>query len=203
MWLPNTVNSGSQAAGAGDSSEEQKLPRLVSHVFSSTPSGQLPALWHNRIVHPLPTAVAVECLFTRFALTILSPSIFNTFLPSTSAPRRLLLWNGKKDEYEIEEASPEVCSKLWKNAQSRSPQMRSANDITNNLLLEEMPSLRDSTYLRTNISREGNRYGAQPRSAAQGEKRRPRKRRRDMEVEDFEESDRPRMKREVPLTPSI
>ena len=30
---------------------ERKPPQLVLHVFNSTPSGQLPNLWHNRSVH--------------------------------------------------------------------------------------------------------------------------------------------------------
>jgi len=89
----------------GATAAERNPPRLVLHVFNSTPSKQLPNLWHNRAVHPIPATVAVECLFARFAWTVLSPRVFDMFLPSTPVPRRLLLWNHEKGEWETEKAS--------------------------------------------------------------------------------------------------
>ncbi|KAK4172852.1 hypothetical protein QBC36DRAFT_336971, partial [Triangularia setosa] len=144
------VGDGSEAdAGRGGATAERKPPQLVLHVFNSTPSGQLPNLWHNRAVHPIPTTVAVECLFARFAWTILSPRVFDMFLPSTFVPRRLLLWSREKGEWETEEVSPEMCRQMWKNARSRSPRKRSAprsDDTTDEILAMESPSPRDSGY---------------------------------------------------------
>ncbi|KAK0627942.1 hypothetical protein B0T14DRAFT_493937 [Immersiella caudata] len=85
-------------AGQSSHSSCSSPPQLVLHVFNSTPSGQLPSLWHNRPLHPVPPTVAVECLFARFAWTVLSPRVFDIFLPSTPVPRRLLLWSRDKWE---------------------------------------------------------------------------------------------------------
>ncbi|KAK4173091.1 hypothetical protein QBC36DRAFT_389979 [Triangularia setosa] len=114
--------------------EKNKPPQLVLHVFNSTPSGHLPNLWHNRAVHPIPTTVAVECLFARVAWTILSPCVFDMFLPST---------------FETEEVSPEMCRQMWKNARSRSPRKRSpprSDDAADEILAMESPSPHDSGY---------------------------------------------------------
>lgn len=103
---------------------EPKPLQLVCHVFNSTPGGQLPGLWHNRVVHPLPTTVKAECLFARFAWTILSPRIFGRFLSTSPIPIRLLLWSRETQEWEVEDVSPEMCRKIWENTRSRSPKKR-------------------------------------------------------------------------------
>ncbi|KAK4136067.1 hypothetical protein BT67DRAFT_230664 [Trichocladium antarcticum] len=147
--------SSGDSAEAAMATAEQKPPQFVLHVFNSTPSGQLPNLWHNRAVHPIPATVAVECLFARFAWTVLSPRVFDMFLPSTPVPRRLLLWSREKGEWETEEASPEMCRKMWKNARSRSPEKRSAprsTDAAEELLVGGSPGLFDSGYFETDTS---------------------------------------------------
>ncbi|RSL78792.1 hypothetical protein CEP52_017601, partial [Fusarium oligoseptatum] len=78
----------------------QTGPCLVAHVFNSTPSGQLPRLWHNRRVHALPSTVSVECLFVRFAWTVFSPTVFRDFLYATERHRRILVWDPDKSEHE-------------------------------------------------------------------------------------------------------
>ncbi|KAL2258286.1 hypothetical protein VTK26DRAFT_8451 [Humicola hyalothermophila] len=135
--------------GGRDGATAERKPQLVLHVFNSTPSGQLPNLWHNRALHPIPATVAVECLFARFAWTVLSPRVFDKFLPSTPVPRRLLLWSREEGEWVIEEASPETCRRIWKNSRSRSPRKRSAPgsvDAAEGLLAEEGLGLCDSSY---------------------------------------------------------
>ncbi|KAK4171519.1 hypothetical protein QBC36DRAFT_339777 [Triangularia setosa] len=123
------VGDGSEVdAGRDEATAEWKPPQLVLHVFNSTPSGQLPNHWHNRAVHPIPTTVAVECLFARVAWTILSPRVFDMFLPST---------------FEAEEVSPEMCRQMWKNARSRSPRKRSpprSDDAADEILAMESPN---------------------------------------------------------------
>ncbi|KAL2165833.1 hypothetical protein VTG60DRAFT_3738 [Thermothelomyces hinnuleus] len=135
-----------------------RSPQLTLHVFGSTPSGQLPKLWHNRALHPVPETVAVECLFARFAWTVYSPRVFDVFLPSTPVPRRLLLWNREEGEWEIEEASPEMCRKMWNNARSWSPRKRSAPrsaDAADELLTEDNVSPIDSGCFGANPSENG------------------------------------------------
>ncbi|PMB64022.1 hypothetical protein BM221_010187 [Beauveria bassiana] len=144
--------SGDAGAGSYQATTERKPPQLVVHVFNSTPSGQLPELWHNRAVHAIPATVAVECLFARFAWTVLSPRVFDMFLPSTPVPRRLLLWSCEKEKWETTEASPEMCRKMWKNARSRSPRKRSAPRSTGaseELLAKDSVGLIDSGYFET------------------------------------------------------
>jgi hypothetical protein len=160
-----TSESDGRQAGTGRdgaaNTAERNPPQLVPHVFNSTPSGQLPNLWHNRAVHPIPATVAVECLFARFAWTVLSPHVFDTFLPSTSVPRRLLLWSREKGEWETEEAGPEMCRTIWKNARSRSPQKRKiprSADTAEERLGEESPSLPDSGYFATGPSLDDGYY---------------------------------------------
>ena len=168
---------------------EQKPPQLVLHVFNSTPSGQLPNLWHNRTVHPIPATVAVECLFARFAWTVLSPRVFDIFLPSTPVPRRLLLWSCEKGEWEIEEASPEMCKKMWKNARSRSPRKRSAPRPANaaeELLAEESLSLFNNGYFRADTSKNDGYYNDEldpTRRQTEEPRGRSRKRRLSLEEE--------------------
>jgi hypothetical protein len=186
---------------------ERKPPQLVLHVFNSTPSGQLPNLWHNRAVHPIPATVAVECLFARFAWTVLSPRVFDIFLPSTPVPRRLLLWSREKGEWEIEEASPEMCRKMWKNARSRSPKKRSAprsTDAADELLAEESLSLCDSGYFGTDTSENDGCYDDELGPAGRQEEEprgRSRKRRLSLEGEqDCKGSGRSRLRRKMHLS---
>ncbi|KXX76683.1 hypothetical protein MMYC01_206511 [Madurella mycetomatis] len=187
----------------GDTAE-RKLPQLVLHVFNSTPSGQLPNLWHNRAVHPIPGTVAVECLFARFAWTVLSPRVFDMFLPSTPVPRRLLLWSREKEEWETEEASPEMCRKMWKNARSRSPRKRSAPrsaDAAEELLAEDSLSLFDSGYFGTDTSENDGCYNDELGPERQEEKPRgrSRKRRLSLEEQDCKDFGRSRLRRKMLL----
>ncbi|KAK7398646.1 hypothetical protein QQX98_011976 [Neonectria punicea] len=105
-------------------------PHLVGHVFNSTPSEQLPKLWHNRELHTLPSVVSVECLFARFAWTIFSPAVFREFLYSTLTTRRLLTWNSDLRKHVIENADPEKCRRIFAAARSRSesPKKRSRGE---------------------------------------------------------------------------
>jgi hypothetical protein len=100
--------------------------KLVTHVFNSTPSGQLPALWHNRCLHTLPSGVALECVFARFAWTVLSPHNFGMFLPSAPSSRRVLLWNAERAAWDVENVEPDRCRTIWNGQRSRSPKKRSA-----------------------------------------------------------------------------
>lgn len=102
-------------------------PRLVGHVFNSTPGGQLPKLWHNRSLHKLPSSLSVECLFARFAWTVFSPLVFCDFLYATEKPRRVMIWDRGAGAYKIEEAGPERCRAFFNAARARSesPKKRS------------------------------------------------------------------------------
>ncbi|KAI8710573.1 HNHc domain-containing protein [Fusarium sp. LHS14.1] len=104
-------------------SRVQPASYLVGHVFNSTPSGQLPMLWHNRRVHTLPMEVSVECLFARFAWTVFSPTVFRDFLEAGKS-RRILVWNHETRKYDIEEANPEKCRAIWSTSRSRSESPR-------------------------------------------------------------------------------
>lgn len=186
--------------GGTSATTERTPPQLVLHVFNSTPSGQLPNLWHNRAVHPIPPTVAVECLFARFAWTVLSPRVFDLFLPSTPVPRRLLLWSSEKGEWETAEASPEMCRKIWKNARSRSPRKRSAprsTDAAEELLVEESLSLLDSGYFGTDTSENDSCYngGLGPAALQEEPRGRPRKRRLSLEEQSYADSSRSRLRR--------
>lgn len=133
---------------------EPKPPQLVLHLFNLTPSGQLPGLWHNRVIHPLPTTVMVECLFARFAWTVFSPRVFDVFPPSAPVPRRLLLWSRETGEWEAEDTSLEMCRKIRKNTRSQSPKKRSAPtpaDVTEELVKEGF-DLFDSASFETDTS---------------------------------------------------
>ncbi|KAK0737329.1 hypothetical protein B0T21DRAFT_286976, partial [Apiosordaria backusii] len=168
---------------------KRKPPQLVVHVFNSTPTGQLPILWHNRALHPIPATVAVQCLFTRFAWTVLSPSIFDEFLPSSSMPRRLLLWSPEERKWKTEEASPEMCRQMWTNARSRSPKKRSAArsaDAADEILAMESRSLHDSGYFGRDTFENDGYYDDDLGPAEQDEEEhrgRSRKRRRRTEEE--------------------
>ncbi|KAH6973833.1 hypothetical protein BKA56DRAFT_734516 [Ilyonectria sp. MPI-CAGE-AT-0026] len=102
----------------------------VGHIFNSTPSEQLPKLWHNRELHTLPSVVSVECLFARFAWTIFSPAVFRQFLYSTLTTRRLLTWDSDLRKHVIENADPERCRRIFAAARSRSesPKKRSRGE---------------------------------------------------------------------------
>lgn len=179
--------------GATVAEGPQPPPQLVLHVFTSTPSRQLPTLWHNRAVRPIPATVAVQYLFTRFAWTVLSPRVFDLFLPSTPVPKHLLLWSREKEEWETETASPEMCRTMWKNARSHSPRKRSAPTSADNaaaaaeeqlLLAEECLGLLDSGYSGTN--EDDDNLGPAPRRS---EKPRGRLRKRKLSLEEDEDED--------------
>jgi hypothetical protein len=154
--------------------------------------------------------VAVECLFARFAWTVLSPRVFDVFLPSTTVPRRLLLWYREKGEWETEEASPEMCRKIWKNARSRSPRKRSAPRSANaadELLEEESLNVYDSGYFGTDTfeNDDGCHKDKLGPAERQGEGPRGRSRKRSLsfeEEQDCEDSGRSRLRRNMlfPIT---
>ncbi|KAI0868330.1 hypothetical protein GGS24DRAFT_513550 [Hypoxylon argillaceum] len=131
----------------------------------------------------LRSQVTVECIFARFAWTIFSPSIFNSFLPSTTVLRRLLFWDREKQEHEIEETSPEICNTLWENTRKRS--RRGAP--------KECP--RDSEDFGTDVLEVDSFFGHQPSSPAQEEAQpRGRSRKRKLaQAEGFKESDRSKL----------
>ncbi|KAH7233900.1 uncharacterized protein BKA55DRAFT_63042 [Fusarium redolens] len=108
----------------------QARPYLIAHVFNSTPSGQLPRLWHNRRVHTLPSTIPAECLFARFTWTVFSPTIFRDFLYATEALSNLV-WDPSKSEHEVQEASPERYRAIYTASRSlsESPTKRSWIDI--------------------------------------------------------------------------
>lgn len=110
-------------AEAPHGSGAQPTTYLVGHVFNSTPSGQLPMLWHNRRVHTLPMEVSVECLFARFAWTVISPTVFRDFLDAGKS-RRVCVWNHETRKYDIEEADREKCRAIWSTSRSRSESPR-------------------------------------------------------------------------------
>ncbi|KAI1145677.1 hypothetical protein F4825DRAFT_467143 [Nemania diffusa] len=150
----------------GEATKERRPPQLVMHVFNSTLSGRLPGFWHNRSFHPLT-----------------HPSIFNSFLPSTTVLRRLLFWDREKQEHEIEETSPEICNTLWENTRKRS--RRGAP--------KECP--RDSEDFGTDVLEVDSFFGHQPSSPAQEEAQpRGRSRKRKLaQAEGFKESDRSKL----------
>lgn len=105
--------------------------------------------------------MAVECLFTRFAWTVLSPRVFDMFLPSTPVPRRLLLWNPENGEWETKEVGPEIYRKMWKNTRSRSPTERSAPRSADAAGAEESLSLFNSGYFGTDTSENDGCYNGE------------------------------------------
>lgn len=113
----------SRSWNAETGSRAQPASYLVGHVFNSTPSGQLPMLWHNRRVHTLPMEVSVECLVARFAWTVFSPTVFRDFLDAGKS-RRIFVWNHETRKYDIEEADPEKCRAIWSTSRSRSESPR-------------------------------------------------------------------------------
>jgi hypothetical protein len=199
--------AGTGRDGAANTAERNP-PQLVPHVFNSTPSGQLPNLWHNRAVHPIPATVAVECLFARFAWTVLSPHVFDTFLPSTSVPRRLLLWSREKGEWETEEVGPEMCRNIWKNARSCSPQERKipgSADTAKEGLREESASLPDNGYFATGSSLDDGYYNDEL-SLAQSKEEQPRGRSRKRrlsfeETQDYDDADWSRLQKKRNIAP--
>lgn len=118
----------SRSRNAETGSSAQPTTYLVGHVFKSTPSGQLPMLWHNRRVHTLPMEVTVECLFARFAWTVFSPTVFRDFL-GAGKPRRIFVWNHETRKYDIEEADPEKYRAIWSTSRSRSESPRKKQRI--------------------------------------------------------------------------
>ncbi|KAH8650750.1 hypothetical protein BGZ61DRAFT_469186 [Ilyonectria robusta] len=118
LQLPIRLNAGSESHNAENELKADPVD-VVGHVFNSTPSGDLPRLWHNRALCSPPSSASVEYLFARFAYTVFSPSVFKYFLDSNKA-RRLLVWDQEKLKQEIEEADPEKCRSIWNASRSRS-----------------------------------------------------------------------------------
>lgn len=105
--------------------QDSEQLHIVGHIFSNTPSGDLPRLWHNRPLYHNPPAVSVEFLFARFAWTIFSPYVFKYFLDSNKE-RTILVWDEKKLGHRVEEAGVEQCQAILKasRARSQSPKKR-------------------------------------------------------------------------------
>ncbi|KAK7422449.1 hypothetical protein QQZ08_009501 [Neonectria magnoliae] len=116
--LPIRLTTGNESHNAENELEANSV-YVVGHVFNSTPSGDLPRLWHNRPLCSPPSPASVEYLFARFAYTVFSPSVFKYFLDSNKA-RRLLVWDQEKLKHEIEDADPERCRSIWNASRSRS-----------------------------------------------------------------------------------
>jgi hypothetical protein len=91
-FVPKEVE-GSDSSSSSSSSGGDPPPvqiRLLIHVVVPSPNGQVAGLWHNRALHALPPGLSKECLFARFAYTILSPSVFcSAFLSGATEARRL------------------------------------------------------------------------------------------------------------------
>ena len=80
-------------APATSSQPPRNQTRLLIHVVVPSPNGQVAGLWHNRGLHAFPPGLSKECLFARFAYTILSPAVFSsTFLSGTRVSRCLRVW---------------------------------------------------------------------------------------------------------------
>ncbi|KAK4133998.1 hypothetical protein BT67DRAFT_442514 [Trichocladium antarcticum] len=99
--------------------------RLVVHVFTSTPSGQLRQLWHNRGVHASPIR---ELLFARFAWTILNPNLTAGFLTPTTGIRHILVWDAETGKHTVETRDRDSCLNIPERLRSRSPTKRMRMD---------------------------------------------------------------------------
>jgi ribosomal protein L12E/L44/L45/RPP1/RPP2 len=100
---------------------------LLIHVVVPSPNGQVAGLWHNRALHALPPGLSKECLFARFAYTILSPSVFcSTFLSGATVARRLCIRNPETQIPGVKMEGPAGCRRILRTARSRSPRKRSA-----------------------------------------------------------------------------
>jgi hypothetical protein len=98
-FVPKQVEK-SVSGGVGNrdpqtQTQTQTQTRPPIHVFVPSPNGQVAGLWHNRSLHPLPLGLSTECLFARFAYTILSLAVlFPAFLSGTTvqALQRIETW---------------------------------------------------------------------------------------------------------------
>ncbi|KLU91848.1 hypothetical protein MAPG_10797 [Magnaporthiopsis poae ATCC 64411] len=103
--------------------DNDKEIRLLVHVAIPSLDGQLAGFWHNREVHALPPGVSKECLFARFAYTILDRSVF-TFLSETTAERHLCLRDAYTREPYVTLQSAASCRRIAAIARERSPTRR-------------------------------------------------------------------------------
>ncbi|KAL8346287.1 hypothetical protein RB598_000272 [Gaeumannomyces tritici] len=101
---------------------------LYIHVFVPSYNGQVAGLWHNRALHPLPPGLSKECLFARFAYTVLSPAVFasSVFLGGSRVARHLCTRDPKTQTPTAKMESPDSCRRISRTARSRSPRKRSA-----------------------------------------------------------------------------
>lgn len=100
--------------------QTQTQTRLLIHVFVPSPNGQVAGLWHNRGLHAIPSGLSKECLFARFAYTILSPAVFSsTFLSGAIVARRLRVREPETRIPSVRMVSPAGCRRILRVARSR------------------------------------------------------------------------------------
>ncbi|KAK4152387.1 hypothetical protein C8A00DRAFT_44544 [Chaetomidium leptoderma] len=110
-----------------DGEPPQIQTRLLIHVVVPSSNGQVAGLWHNRALHALPPGLSKECLFARFAYTILSPSVFSSsFLSGATVARRLCTRDPETQIPGVRMEGPANCRRIMRTARSRSPRKRSA-----------------------------------------------------------------------------
>lgn len=110
-----------------------KQLRLLIHVVAQSPGGEVGGLWHNRSLHGVPPALSKECLFARFAYTILNPTISPaSFMAYPSAALNLCVRDPVTGVQAAKMHSPAECRKLLLLARSRSPKKRNALSQDNN-----------------------------------------------------------------------
>ncbi|KAL8382469.1 hypothetical protein RB595_006313 [Gaeumannomyces hyphopodioides] len=110
-----------------------KQLRLLIRVVTRSPGGEVGGLWHNRSLHGVPPALSKECLFARFAYTILNPAVSpSSFLSNASAALNLYVRNPETGVQSAKMHSPAECRKLLLLARSRSPKKRGASSQGNN-----------------------------------------------------------------------
>ncbi|KAL8408121.1 hypothetical protein RB594_006792 [Gaeumannomyces avenae] len=97
-----------------------KQLRLLIHVVIRSCGGQFAGLWHNRLLHGVPPQLSKECLFARFAYTILNPAVSpSSFVPSASTALHLCVRDPETGVPAAKMHSPAECRKLMRFARSR------------------------------------------------------------------------------------
>ncbi|KAK3296205.1 uncharacterized protein B0H64DRAFT_165339 [Chaetomium fimeti] len=109
-FVPKVVESPGSDSHEVDNGDPQPQTRLLIHVVVPSPNGQIAGLWHNRDLHALPPGLSKECLFARFAYTILSPFVFSSaFLSGTTVPRRLRIRDAETQIPSVRKVGPADC----------------------------------------------------------------------------------------------
>ncbi|KLU86319.1 hypothetical protein MAPG_05333 [Magnaporthiopsis poae ATCC 64411] len=106
--------------------DSTKRLRLLIHVVVRCRGGEIGGLWHNRSLHGVPPGLSKQCLFARFAYTILNPTVSSaSFISGALMPLRLYVRNPETGIPAAKMHSPAECRKLMRHARSRSPRKRS------------------------------------------------------------------------------